>query len=121
MRVRIQEIGNNKIAICDSVETIIEDDQSALEFVANIGYEYDCNNIALNKAAITEDFFTLNTGVAGDVAQKFVNYNYRLAIIGDFSGYTSKALHDYIYECNKGRHIYFANSEQEVLKIFEEF
>jgi len=116
LRVRIQEIGTCKIAICDSDEIIIEDGQSALEFAVNIGHEHDCHNIVLNKAAITEDFFMLTTGVAGEVAQKLVNYGYRLAIIGDFSEYTSVPLRDYMHECNKGRHIFFVNNEQEALK-----
>lgn len=79
------------------------DGQSALDFAVNIGYEYDCRNIVVNKAAIGEDFFRLSTGVAGEVAQKFVNYGYRLAIIGDFSVYTSKPFRDYMYECNNGK------------------
>jgi len=58
-------------------------------------------NIAVHKAAITEEFFDLSTSIAGEVAQKFVNYGFKLAIIGDFSGYASKSLHDYIYECKR--------------------
>lgn len=43
-------------------------------------------------------------------------YGYRLAIIGDFSGYTSKALHDYIYECNNGKHLNFVADEDEAVR-----
>lgn len=45
--------------------------------------------------------------------QKFVNYGYQLAIIGDFSAYTSKALRDYMYECNSGRHLFFVADAAE--------
>jgi hypothetical protein len=102
---------NGKIAVIHSDTPIITDAQTALDFAVNAG----ACNIAVNKEAITEDFFRLSTGVAGEIAQKFVNYRYRLAIIGDFSGYTSKPLHDYMYECNKGRHLYFVDSEQAAI------
>lgn len=56
-----------------------------------------------------------SNGIAGEVVQKFVNYGYRLAIYGDFTHYTSKPLHDYIYECNHGRHLNFAATEQAAI------
>jgi hypothetical protein len=68
------------------------------------------------KAAICEDFFKLSTGVAGEVSQKFVNYGFHVVIVGDFSDYTSKPLHDYIYECNNRRHINFVSTEAEAIK-----
>ena len=103
------------VAICESDVVIISDGQSALDFAVNIGYEHSCRNIAINKAAIAEDFFKLSTGIAGEVTQKLVNYGYRLAIIGDFSGYTSKPLRDFIYESNNSKHIYFVADQSEAV------
>ncbi|GHU71775.1 hypothetical protein FACS1894184_18980 [Clostridia bacterium] len=68
------------------------------------------------KPAICEDFFKLSSGVAGEVAHKFVDYGFHVAIVGDFSGYTSKPLHDYIYESNRGRNINFVAMETETIK-----
>ena len=116
MEVKIVEGNTERIAIISSNEVIINDGQSALDFFANIGYEHDCRNISMDKAAVCEGFFDLRTGIAGEVSQKFVNYGFRLAIVGDFSGYTSKALNDYIYECNKCGPLYFVNDESEALK-----
>jgi hypothetical protein len=115
MKTRILEHNNTKIAVCESDEVVIKDGQTALDFAVNIGYEHDCRNVAINKSALSEEFFKLSTGVAGEAVQKFVNYGYRLAIIGDFSGYTSKPLKDYIYECNQGSHLYFVANEGEAL------
>lgn len=106
----------NNIAIVHSDEIIIQDGQSALDFIATVGYEHNVFKIAVNKAAVTEDFFKLSTGLAGDIVQKFVNYHVRFAIIGDFSGYTSKPLHDYIYECNQGNHLNFVATEEEAIR-----
>ena len=86
---------------------LIADVQSALDFIMTIKFETDCTNIAINREAIVEDFFVLSTCLAGEILQKFVNYGVRFAVYGDFSNYTSKSLNDFIYECNKGRNIYF--------------
>jgi uncharacterized protein YdaL len=61
------------------------------------------------------DFFDLKNGLAGKILQKFSTYRIRLAIIGDFSVYTSKSLSDFIYESNKGRQIAFVVSVEEAL------
>jgi len=112
------EKGN--IIIVNAEVPIISDGQSALDFIMSIGYNHGCCNIVINKAAISEDFFKLSTGIAGEISQKIVNYRYRLAIFGDFSGYTSKPLQDYIYESNKGSHLYFAATEDEAIRRLRE-
>ena len=104
------------IAVIKSDTPLIFDAQSAIDLIVSIVYEHNIAKIIINKAAVSEDFFRLSTGVAGEVAQKFINYRCRLAIIGDFSSYTSKPLRDYIYECNKGKQINFVADEQEALK-----
>jgi spore coat polysaccharide biosynthesis predicted glycosyltransferase SpsG len=71
-----------------------------------------------DKETLGEDFFKLRTGVAGELLQKCSNFRIRLAIVGDFSEYTSKSLRDFIYESNKGNLVYFTNdldSASEVL------
>ena len=111
MDVRIIVKNDVRIAMIDSSEVIISDGQTALDCAATILYEHDCQAIAMCKAAITEDFFRLSTGVAGEIAQKFVNFRFCLAIIGDFSEYTSKPLRNFIYESNRGRHLFFVSDE----------
>lgn len=55
-------------------------------------------------------FFTLGTGLAGAIFQKLGNYRLRLAIVGDICGpiERSDALRDLVYECNRGRQVWFA-------------
>lgn len=57
----------------------------------------------------------LSTGIAGEILQKFVNYQCKLAIFGDYSGYTSKPLKDFIYESNNGSHVFFVETEEEAV------
>ena len=113
---KLIEAGNIKVVRCESGDIVIKDGQTALDFAMSIGYEFNCRNIIINKSAISEDFFKLSTGIAGEVTQKFVNYRYRIAIVGDFSGYTSNPFKDYMYECNNGKHLYFVKDENEALK-----
>lgn len=107
MRVEVVEKNGYRIALVNSDEIVISDVQSALDFIMTVNYEADSRNIVLNKEAISEDFFVLSTRLAGEILQKFINYGVRFAVYGDFSGYTSKPLKDFMYESNKGKDFYF--------------
>jgi len=98
---------------CDT--PLITDAQSALDLMMSICYNDNCTRIAINKEALIEDFFALRTGIAGEILQKAVNYNMKVAIIGDFSVYTSKALKDFMYECNNGRDVFFVSDEKSAI------
>jgi hypothetical protein len=101
MEISTIKENNIGIAVVNSSEILITDGQSALDFMMTIQYETGCNRIILNKSAICEDFFHLSTKLAGEILQKFINYHVKIAIVGDFSAYTSKSLKDFIYERNK--------------------
>lgn len=107
MKIEIVRKNNMEIAVVNSRELLITDTSSALDLVMTVRYETGCTNIAVNKEAVTEDFFVLSTCLAGEILQKFINYGVRFAIYGDFSKYTSKPLKDLMYESNKGKDIYF--------------
>lgn len=107
VQVRTIEVNGIGIAIVESDKVLISDLQSALDFMMTVQYETGYNRIILNKSAISEDVFQLSTKLAGEILQKFVTYAVKLAIVGDFSGYTSKSLQAFIYESNKGKDIFF--------------
>lgn len=83
--------------------------------IASAQYETDCDKLIVYKSCVVDDFFDLSTGIAGEILQKFINYRKKLAIVGDYSKYTSKALKDFIYESNNGNSIYFVPSIEEAL------
>lgn len=116
--MQIETLNNNgqNIAYVHTSTPILTDVQSALDLMATVRYETECDAIIIDKEALTEDFFDLKTRLAGEIIQKYVNYGIRMAIIGDFSGYTSKALNDFIYESNQGKHLYFVSDVEEALK-----
>lgn len=101
-----------EIAIVRGNDILITDVQSALDLMATVSYEVGCDRIIIHKSLITEEFFDLKTRLAGEILQKFINYQTRIAIIGDFSTYSSKSLRDFIYECNKGKDIFFLPNEE---------
>ena len=107
MKTEIIQKNNVSIAVLYSGEPLITDVSSALDLIMTVKHETGCASIALNKEAVTEDFFVLRTCLAGEILQKFINYGVRFALYGDFSGYTSKPLRDFMYESNRGRDVYF--------------
>lgn len=107
MKTEIFMKNNTTAVLINSSDLLIKDAQSALDFVMSVKYETGCTNIAVNKDAVTEDFFILSTCLAGEIVQKFVNYGIRFAIYGDFSNYTSKPLKDFMYESNCGKDLFF--------------
>ncbi|MCQ1531336.1 DUF4180 domain-containing protein [Lutispora saccharofermentans] len=116
MEIRTIKENNTEIAVISSSEILITDVQSALDLIATVNYETGCDRMILNKAALCEDFFQLRTKLAGEILQKFINYHMKIAIVGDFSGYTSKSLKDFIYESNKGNDIFFLPGEKEAVE-----
>ncbi|WP_338552398.1 DUF4180 domain-containing protein [Paenibacillus sp. KS-LC4] len=112
MNITIDRQGSSKVAVIESMDVIIRDAQDALDLMASVNYHHECNKILLQKANLTEDFFDLKTRLAGEILQKYVNYNVKLAIVGDFDSYASKSLKDFIYECNNGNQIFFLRDKQ---------
>ena len=111
--MEIQTVEKNEItiALVRSDELLITDVQSALDLIATVNYETGSHRIVLDKGLVSEDFFKLSTRLAGDILQKFINYRTKVAIVGDYSGYTSKPLKDFIYESNHGKDVFFVSSE----------
>ena len=107
---------NETVAVARGEELLVSTPQEAMDLIATARYETGCEALIIPKAALAEDFFKLSTGLAGEVLQKFVNYGMRVAIVGDFSHYTSKPLQDFIRESNRGKTVFFVPTEQEALE-----
>lgn len=119
MKIETRTVGNTVVAAVFSEEVILTDVQSALDLIMTVKYETGCYSLAINKEAVTEEFFVLSTKLAGEVLQKFINYGFKFAIYGDYSKYTSKPLKDFIYECNKGKDIFFAVDLEDAVNRLE--
>lgn len=104
------------MAVLRSWEAPISRGGEAMELIASARYETGCEALILPKESLSEDFFRLSTGLAGEVLQKFVNYGMKVAIVGDFSHYTSKPLQDFIRESNRGKTVFFLSTEAEAFQ-----
>lgn len=116
--MHIEKIEKNGVAcaVVRSDEVVMTDPQSALDLLMTASCEAGTKYIAISKKLINEDFFSLSSGLAGEILQKYVNYGGRIAIYGDYAHYTSKPLHDFIYESNKGRDVFFTATEDEAVE-----
>ena len=115
--MQIEKVVKNgvNIAVINSPEQLISDSQSALDLIMSAKYNTEAERIVLAKHQLSEDFFVLSTGLAGEILQKFVNYQIKIAIYDDYSQYTSKPLRDFIYESNQGQNVFFVQSLEEAV------
>jgi hypothetical protein len=116
MTIEIHNINNNKIAELVSDNIIINNTSDGLDLLGNLYYQ-GFDRIIIYEKNITPAFFDLKTGIAGEILQKFSNFRVRLAIVGDFSKFSSKSLADFIFESNKGKHVNFVESIEDAVKM----
>lgn len=117
MKIETHNINDTKIAEVVSVNYIINSIEDGLNLLGNLYYQ-DFDKIMIHEKNIIPEFFDLKSGMAGEILQKFSNYSVRLAIIGDFSIYTtSKSFNDFVYESNKRRQINFVTSRIEAIEV----
>ena len=57
----------------------------------------------------------------GEILQKFSNYRVRLAIVGDWSKYTSHSFAAFIIESNRGRMVNFTTSTEEAVALLSRY
>ena len=116
MEIETVPKNNLSVAVVTAGEPVITDPQSALDLAMTVKYETGAARLVLDKSLVCEDFFILSTRLAGEILQKFINYHVKAAIFGDFSHYTSKPLHDFIYESNQGKDFFFVSTKEEALQ-----
>jgi len=117
--MKLTKIERNGVAcaVVDGSGLVMTDTQSALDLLMSAQYDAGTKNIVIDKGLITEDFFILSSGLAGEILQKYVNYGGRIAIYGEYSHYTSKPLKAFICESNKGRDVFFVSTQDEAIEM----
>jgi len=66
--------------------------------------------------------FQLRSGFAGEFVQKIVNYQLKLAVIGDISAYVGKSnsLRDFVRECNRGSSVFLFRTSMPCCRNLQE-
>jgi hypothetical protein len=90
----------------------VNNPEDMLDIMAEAGYN-GSDAIIIHYETLHRDFFDLKTKLAGEILQKFSNYRMRLAVIGDFSGFNSKSLNDFMRESNRRGTVCFVESLSE--------
>ena len=115
MNIDYLSVNGAEIAVVSGEAAEVTTPQAALDLAMSVKYETGGSRLAIDKRVLGEDFFILSTGVAGEILQKFINYHVKAAIFGDYSRYTSKPLHDFIGESNRGGNFFFVSTQEEAM------
>jgi hypothetical protein len=110
--MRTEEHGGLRVQYIDAEGPVIATNEDTSDLIGNAWVD-DAVVIAVPVTRLDQSFFDLSSGMLGDVTQKVVNYRLKLAIIGDISGVVaaSQPLADYVWETNRGDHIWFFDDE----------
>jgi hypothetical protein len=102
------------VLVCSANGGPIASTQDALDIIGAAFSRADV--VAVPVGRFDERFFTLRSGLAGEIIQKFTSYRLRLAIVGDISAQVeaSPALRDLVFESNRGRHVWFVADLDEL-------
>jgi hypothetical protein len=104
-----------RILHCAADGAPLADEAGAVELIA-VALAQRADLVVVPVTRLDPRFFTLSTGVAGEIVQKLVNYRLPLAVVGDITAYVSAsaALRDWVYECNRGRQVWFVASPSDL-------
>ena len=114
MEIKTHNIDNTKVAEIITDKVILRSTEDGLELLGNLYYQ-GFDKIIIHEKNITPKFFDLRTKIAGEILQKFAQYQMPLIIVGDFSKYKSKSLNDFIFESNKSQQINFIKDLSNIL------
>ncbi len=111
MNGAVETIAGRQVLVFGPKGGPVRSDRDAVDLVGDALGE-GVTWVAVPAERLGDDFFVLSTRIAGEVIQKFVNYQRRLVVFGDISRHleASKPLRDFVYESNRGRHVWFVSS-----------
>jgi hypothetical protein len=115
MTPHVTTLHHLRALVCAPDGPVLQGYQDAVDVIGET-YGQDVALIVLPVERLTPGFFTLATGIAGEIVQKFTGYGMQLAIVGDISEHMerSSAFRAFVYEANRGRHLWFVADEAEL-------
>ncbi|MFD1714300.1 DUF4180 domain-containing protein [Amnibacterium flavum] len=103
-----EDYGDLRVVFVDPDGPLISTGGQANDLIGD-AWGSEATVIAVPVERLDPAFFELRSGLAGEIAQKVVNYRLRLVVVGDTSVYEarSSALRDWIWESNRGTQVWF--------------
>jgi hypothetical protein len=112
----IYEVGGTRIYECAGEGPLFKSDRDAVDLIS-ASASANAAWTVVPAVRFDPEFFALRTCLAGEFLQRFVTYDKRIAIMGELPAELreSRALTDFIRECNRGKQIWFVKSREELL------
>jgi hypothetical protein len=112
---RVEQAGGDRVLRLNPAGEQIANDRDAADIMGEI-FSNQARFVAIPVSRLIPDFFVLRTRIAGEVIQKFINCDIRVAILGDIAGpvATSDALRDFVAESNRGTQVWFLGDWDEL-------
>jgi hypothetical protein len=110
--MRIDDHNGFRVMLLDEDGPLISTSNDTSDLIGNAWSE-NSSVIAVPVSRLDPAFFTLSSGLAGEISQKLVNYRLRLVVLGDVSHHAeaSSAFADWVWESNRGDHVWFLPDE----------
>ena len=111
----VRELAGTRVLVCGPDGPLLDGEQAAVDLIGD-ALAADARWVAIPLARLSPGFLDLKTRLAGGVLQKFVNYQRRIALVGDVADAVagSDALRDFVRESNRGRHVWFVEDLAEL-------
>ncbi|MBP1473323.1 DUF4180 domain-containing protein [Frateuria sp. MAH-13] len=116
MQVELIERDGLRVAHILATRVSLRSRQDALDAMFSGGYD-DVDAIVLQASCLHRDFFSLPTGVAGEITQTFANYRLRLAVVLDVDLEPGANLRAFMAESNRGRQLCFAADLDAAMRV----
>ncbi|MGE5370749.1 MAG: DUF4180 domain-containing protein [Solirubrobacterales bacterium] len=115
MQYIVREMPNGRLVEClPEPENQLVSTQYALDLVAACG-EHDTQRLLIHAENLPPAFFDLKTKLAGEVLQKFVNYQIRAAAVVPPESLAKGRFREFALEANRGRQFRFFEKRQEAI------
>ena len=114
MNYRVVNVGSQNYIQCIPGKTCLKDEYDALDLVAACG-ENGVQRLMMFADNLTEDFYHLSSGVAGDILLKFTNYHIRVAAVLTPELVNQGRFREMVIETNRGNQfrVFYGTAEAE--------
>ena len=108
MSGRLVEIAGRRAWLCDAEGPPLASERDAADLIGET-FAHEARLVIVPLARLAPAFLDLRTRLAGEMLQKFVNYQRQGIILGDVgeAAARSGALRDFIRESNRGEAVWF--------------
>lgn len=115
MNYKVIEKGTAKYIEVISAQSPLSSEQDAVDLIA-LCKENDSDLLLLHSQALSEDFFKLRTGVAGQMIQKWITYHLKTAAVIPNELVNQGRFKEMALETNKSNHFRIFETRDEAEK-----